>query len=67
MQKAEFNKLIKDHLKYNKKIVMTLMNHKINEDVKSFKDKQQQFSVLHNIQKDNVTEENSEKANKVRL
>ena len=34
---------------------MTLMNHKINEDVKNFKDKQQQFSVLHNIQKDNVT------------
>lgn len=29
MQKAEFNKLIKDHLKYNKKIVMTLMNHKV--------------------------------------
>ena len=30
-RKAEFNKLIKDHLKYNKKIVMTLMNHKIEE------------------------------------
>jgi len=30
-RKAEFNKLIKDHLKYNKKIVMTLMTHKIGE------------------------------------
>lgn len=39
MQKAEFNKLIKDHLKYNKKIVMTLMNHKIEEDSRSFKEK----------------------------
>ena len=27
----EFNKLIKDHLKYNKKIVVTLMNHKVGE------------------------------------
>jgi len=31
VQKTEFNKLIKDHLKYNKKIVMTLMNHKVSE------------------------------------
>ncbi len=37
MRKAEFNKLIKDHLKYNKKIVMTLMNHKIGEEAKAFK------------------------------
>ena len=39
MQKAEFNKLIKDHLKYNKKIVMTLMNHKVEEESRTFKDK----------------------------
>lgn len=39
LQKAEFNKLIKDHLKYNKKIVMTLMNHKVEEDSRSFKEK----------------------------
>lgn len=39
LQKAEFNKLIKDHLKYNKKIVMTLMNHKVEEESRSFKDK----------------------------
>lgn len=29
VNKAEFNKLIKDHLKYNKKIVMALLNQKI--------------------------------------
>ena len=39
MQKAEFNRLIKDHLKYNKKIVMTLMNHKVEEESRSFKEK----------------------------
>lgn len=39
LRKAEFNKLIKDHLKYNKKIVMTLMNHKVEEESKSFKEK----------------------------
>jgi ABC-type Mn2+/Zn2+ transport system ATPase subunit len=38
-RKAEFNKLIKDHLKYNKKIVMTLMTHKIGEESKNFKEK----------------------------
>lgn len=38
-QKAEFNRLIKDHLKYNKKIVMTLMNHKVEEESRSFKEK----------------------------
>ncbi len=35
----ELNKLIKDHLKYNKKIVMTLMNHKVCEESKNFKEK----------------------------
>ena len=43
-RKAEFNKLIKDHLKYNKKIVMTLMNHKVEEESKSFKEK---LGVFH--------------------
>lgn len=38
-RKAEFNKLIKDHLKYNKKIVMTLMTHKIGEESRNFKEK----------------------------
>lgn len=36
-KKAEFNKLIKDHLKYNKKIVMTLMSHKVGEESRAFK------------------------------
>ena len=59
LQKSEYNKLIKDHLKYNKKIVMTLMNHKVNEDVKSFKEKKQQYELLHNIQRDNISEDNA--------
>jgi hypothetical protein len=46
---------------------MTLMNHKINEDVKNFKEKKQQYDVLYHIQRDNMNEENAEKANKVRL
>lgn len=37
---------------------MTLMNHKINEDVKNFKDKKQQYQILYNIQKDNINEDN---------
>lgn len=65
-RKSEFNKLIKDHLKYNKKIVMTLLNHKVQEEVKTFKEKKKQFSVLHHIQVDNMNEDNVEKANKVR-
>lgn len=46
VRKAEFNKLIKDHLKYNKKIVMTLMNHKVEEQSKSFKEKLGVLSIL---------------------
>ena len=65
-QKSEFNKLIKDHLNYNKKIVTTLLNNKIQEDVRSFKEKKQQIDMLYHIQKDNMNEENAEKANKVR-
>lgn len=65
-QKSEFNKLIKDHLRYNKKIVTTLLNHKIQEDVKAFKDKKQQLDMLYHIQKDNINEDNAERANRVR-
>lgn len=46
VRKSEFNKLIKDHLKYNKKIVMTLMNHKVEEESKTFKDKLGVFMSL---------------------
>lgn len=46
VRKAEFNKLIKDHLKYNKKIVMTLMNHKVEEESKSFKEKLSVYLAL---------------------
>ena len=45
---------------------MTLMNHKVNEEVKSFKEKQQQYNMLYHIQKDNANEDAAEKANKVR-
>jgi hypothetical protein len=45
---------------------MTLLNHKIHEEVKVFKDKKQQNSMLYQLQKDNMTEDNVEKANKVR-
>ena len=41
------NKLIKNHLKYNKQIVMTLMTHKITEDVKSFKQKNQVTNIFN--------------------
>lgn len=45
---------------------MTLLNHKVQEEVKTFKQKKQQLSILHHIQVDNSTEDNIEKANKVR-
>ena len=45
---------------------MTLMNHKTQEEVKSFKEKKQQYNLLHHIMKDNAQEEASEKAHRVR-
>ncbi len=46
---------------------MTLMNHKIEEDAKLFRDKKGQLQSLSQIKKDNMMEENAEKANKVRI
>ena len=45
---------------------MTLLNHKTQEEVKNFKEKQQHYNMLNHIQRDNMNEENAEKANKVR-
>lgn len=45
---------------------MTLLNHKVQEEVKTFKEKKQQLTVLHHIQVDNMNEDNVEKANRVR-
>lgn len=45
---------------------MTLMNHKVQEEVKQLKERKQQFNLLYHIQKDTANEEASEMANKVR-
>ena len=44
----------------------TSLNHKIQEDAKNLKEKKQQFDMLYHIQKDNMNEDNAEKANRVR-
>lgn len=45
---------------------MTLLSSKIQEEVKEFKEKKQQNNLLYHIQKDNLAEDNIEKANRVR-
>lgn len=45
---------------------MTLVNHKVHEEVRGFKEKQQQYSLLGHIQRDSANEDAAEKANKVR-
>ena len=39
---------------------MTLLNHKTQEEVKNFKEKQQHYNMLNHIQRDNMNEENAE-------
>lgn len=46
---------------------MTLLNHKIGEEAKLFRDKKGQLDVLTQVQRDNAVEENAERANKVRV
>lgn len=40
-RKIEFNKLLREHLECNKKIVYTILNEKIKEEAKKIKTKNQ--------------------------
>lgn len=65
-RKSEFNKLLREHLDCNKKIVYTIMNEKIREEARKLKAKKQELELASQTLRESSIEDNFDRANKVR-
>lgn len=51
-RKNEFNKLLREHLDCNKKIVYTIMNEKIREEARKLKIRKQELEIASQTLRD---------------